>query len=296
MILNDKTVLEPFEYLSEVPGKDFRSKLISAFDQWIHVEDSKIQLIKDIVGMLHTASLLIDDVEDDSELRRGQPVAHKIFGVASTINSANFVYFKALEKVLELNIPEAVNVFTQELLNLHRGQGHEIYFRDAVTCPTQEQYLQMISNKTGGLLRLAVKLMTLCGHSVHDCVPLVDILGMHFQIRDDYINLLSSKYQDTKGFAEDLTEGKFSYPIVHFIQHNPEKQSKMLSILRQRTHDLEVKKYAIKMLEKAGSLESTRLYLLEIEQQARQVISSLGGNAILEEMLSILSQEYQKVF
>lgn len=75
------------------------------------------------IGSLHNASLLIDDIEDSSKLRRGVPVAHSIYGVANTINCANYVYFLALEMCTSLQCPAAMHVFVQELLNLHRGQG-----------------------------------------------------------------------------------------------------------------------------------------------------------------------------
>lgn len=85
MQIQDKLLLEPYEYLEANPGKDFRSKMILAFDSWIKVPSSEDrEMIKRIVSMLHTASLLVDDVEDGSELRRGAPVAHKIFGVVSS--------------------------------------------------------------------------------------------------------------------------------------------------------------------------------------------------------------------
>jgi geranylgeranyl diphosphate synthase type 3 len=79
-------------------------------------------------------------------LRRGLPVAHKIYGVAKTINAANYVYFEALSKVMQLNNPDAIHVFTHELLKLHYGQGCEIHWRDSVECPTEVQYLSMVSN------------------------------------------------------------------------------------------------------------------------------------------------------
>jgi len=65
---------------------------------------------KEIIGDLHNASLLIDDIEDNSKLRRGQPVAHSIFGVAQVINTANYVYFLALSKCQDLNNAEAMKV------------------------------------------------------------------------------------------------------------------------------------------------------------------------------------------
>ena len=88
-------------------------------------------------------------------------MAHSIFGVAQTINSANYAYFAAQEKLRELDRPKAYEIFTEELLRLHRGQGMDLYWRDSLTCPTEEEYIEMISNKTGGLFRLAIKLMQL---------------------------------------------------------------------------------------------------------------------------------------
>ena len=116
----DPVLFEPFEYINKIPGKDIRGKLISCFQKWIPLPDDTLEVIKDVVSSLHNASLLIDDIEDNSKLRRGVPVAHAIYGVANTINCANYVYFTALEKCIRLNNPECVNVFTKELLNLHR--------------------------------------------------------------------------------------------------------------------------------------------------------------------------------
>lgn len=101
----------------------------------------------------------VDDVEDSSRLRRGVPVAHNIFGTAQTINTANYVYFLALQELQKLRNASAINIYTEELLNLHRGQGMDLYWRDSLTCPTEDEYLEMVGNKTGGLFRLAVKLM-----------------------------------------------------------------------------------------------------------------------------------------
>jgi len=101
----------------------------------------------------------VDDVEDSSVLRRGIPVAHSIFGVAQTINSSNYVYFKALQALAIMGNPKLIEIYTEELLNLHRGQGMDLYWRDSLTCPSEADYLEMVGNKTGGLFRLAIKLM-----------------------------------------------------------------------------------------------------------------------------------------
>lgn len=163
--------------------------------------------------------LRIDDIEDNSILRRGIPVAHSIYGVASTISAANYVLFLALEKVLHLDHPEATQVYNEQILELHRGQGMEIYWRDNFQCPSESEYKLMTIRKTGGLFMLAIRLMQLFSENKKDFTRLTAILGLYFQIRDDYCNLSLKEYSDNKSFCEDLTEGKFSFPIIHGIKN-----------------------------------------------------------------------------
>jgi geranylgeranyl diphosphate synthase type 3 len=91
----EKILLAPYEYLFAQSGKDIRAQLNAAFNEWLEVPSASLEVITKVVGMLHTSSLLVDDVEDSSLLRRGLPVAHSIFGTAQTINSANYAYFCA---------------------------------------------------------------------------------------------------------------------------------------------------------------------------------------------------------
>ena len=142
----DPSLLESFRYINSMPGKNVRGKMIDCFQLWMNVESTDVlNSIKDIVGDLHNASLMVDDIEDNSKLRRGIPVAHSIFGIPTVINSANYAYFLALEKCHALKNPEAMDVFVGELLNLHRGQGHDIMWRDDVKCPTEQEYMEMVN-------------------------------------------------------------------------------------------------------------------------------------------------------
>jgi len=283
----DEILLQPFTYLLQVQGKQIRIKLSLAFDIWLHIPPETLKVINDVVQMLHNASLLIDDIEDNSILRRGIPVAHSIYGVASTINAGNYVYFLGLEKVLELNHPQATHVFCEQLLELHRGQGMEIYWRDSYICPTEEEYKQMIIRKTGGLFGLAVRLMQLFSTNTKDMGPLMAKLGLYFQIRDDYANLNLKEYAENKSFCEDLTEGKFSFPVIHAIRSRPDDKQ-IINILRQRTKDINVKRYCVSLLDKFGSFEYTRETLLRLDLDARNEIEKLGGNPILEKVLDEL--------
>ncbi|TGJ87063.1 hypothetical protein E0Z10_g1663 [Xylaria hypoxylon] len=254
----EKIILSPYDYIASEPGKEFRTLLLNAFNAWLEVPQANLDIITKVIRMLHTSSLLIDDIQDNSMLRRGRPVAHNIFGVAQTINAGNYVYFLALKELQKLDKPaEAMDIYTTEMLYLHRGQGMDLYWRDTLTCPTEDDYLEMVSNKTGGLFRLAVKLMQSQSTTSFDCLPLAELLGQAFQIADDYKNLANLDYTQKKGLCEDLTEGKFSFPVIHSIRSNPENQE-LLHILAQRPTDVDTKKYAVRYIESTGSLDYTK--------------------------------------
>ncbi|PYH79135.1 terpenoid synthase [Aspergillus uvarum CBS 121591] len=279
---NEKIVLGPYDYMLQHPGKDIRRQLINAFNVWLNVPPESLTIITKVVAMLHTASLLIDDVEDNSVLRRGIPVAHNIYGTAQTINSANYVYFLALQEVQKLHNPAAIDIYVQELLNLHRGQGMDLFWRETLTCPTEEEYLEMVGNKTGGLFRLAVKLMQAESGAGKDCVSLVNVMGLVFQICDDYLNLSSGTYTKNKGLCEDLTEGKFSFPIIHSIRARP-GDHQLLSILKQKTTDEEVKRYAVTYMEQTGSFAHTRDVVRELRDKALALITEIDGNGACDD-------------
>nr|A0A7D0AGU9.1 RecName: Full=Terpene synthase; Short=EoTPS [Matsumurasca onukii]QAX24808.1 terpene synthase [Matsumurasca onukii] len=283
----DEKLLQPFTYILQVPGKQIRAKLAHAFNYWLKIPNDKLNIVGEIIQMLHNSSLLIDDIQDNSILRRGIPVAHSIYGVASTINAANYVIFLAVEKVLRLEHPEATRVCIDQLLELHRGQGIEIYWRDNFQCPSEDEYKLMTIRKTGGLFMLAIRLMQLFSESDADFTKLAGILGLYFQIRDDYCNLCLQEYSENKSFCEDLTEGKFSFPIIHAIRSRPDDRQ-VIQILRQRTRDVEVKKYCVTLLEKFGSFSHTRETLAQLDREAREEVARLGGNPFLEAILNDL--------
>ncbi|ETN79483.1 hypothetical protein NECAME_02601 [Necator americanus] len=139
---DEEHLLAPFDYIRSMPGKQVRGKLAIAFNVWLKISEDKLSTIMEIVQMLHNASLMIDDIEDNSVLRRGLPVTHHIYGTPRTINTANYVYFIALEKCIRLS-PKAVTIFADQMLELHKGQGKELFWRDTVTCPTEAEYEEM---------------------------------------------------------------------------------------------------------------------------------------------------------
>ncbi|UNI20771.1 geranylgeranyl pyrophosphate synthetase [Purpureocillium takamizusanense] len=272
----EAVIRAPFDYALSHPGKSFRAQLVAAFNAMLDVPPSSLEVITRVIGMLHEASLLIDDVQDSSELRRGFPVAHNIFGVPQTINSANYMCYVGLQELQRLENPRAVSIFAEELVNLHRGQGMDLYWRDTLTCPTEDDYLEMVGNKTGGLFRLGIKLMQAESSADVDCVPLVNLVGLIYQIRDDYLNLASEEYTENKGMCEDLTEGKFSFPVIHSIRSAPANMQ-LLNILKQKTSDIQIKRYAVSYMEGTGSFAYTRAVIATLIQRARRLVVQMDA-------------------
>lgn len=150
-------------------------------------------------------------------LRRGVPAAHQLFGIRFTMNTACYVITHALIQTNEAGGEAANKIFCHELLELHRGQGTDIFWRDNAICPSEKEYKLMVIRKTGGLFLMLIRLLQLFSENKRDFSKLAGLVGLYFQIRDDYCSLNSKDYTKKKTFCEDLSEGKMSFPVVHSV-------------------------------------------------------------------------------
>ncbi|KAL4771843.1 isoprenoid synthase domain-containing protein [Aspergillus nidulans var. acristatus] len=221
-------LLGPAEYISSLPSKGVREAFIDGLNVWLVLPDHRVNELKSIVQTLHNASLMLDDIEDHSPLRRGRPATHTIFGAEQTINSANYLLIDAMQKVRALDDPVCMDIYLEEMRNLFVGQSFDLYWTRQGQCPSEEEYLAMVRQKTGGLFRLLTRLMAQIAPVQRELdrqlSTLSDTLGEFFQIRDDYRNL-SSEYTGQKGFCEDLDECKFSFPLIHALNTQPKNET-----------------------------------------------------------------------
>lgn len=307
--------MAPYQYIKSLPGKGVRDMLIDALNVWLQVPQYQLDIIKKVVELLHTSSLMFDDIEDNSLLRRGRPTTHHIFGTGQTINSSTYVLMLSIKKAQELESPECVAVVTEEVSNMLLGQSVDLHTTYLAKCPTEDEYLSMVDHskklhqdhspapsanqscpETGALFRLAYRLMCLqspCSFHVPDLEHLLILLGRYFQIRDDHMNLASSDYTDQKGFCEDLNEGKYSFPLVHFFNtaaqscplspslapHGPVMELQNIIMTRNRSGSAElspsVKMYILQMLDRAGSLKYTLGVLDGLDQDFNSELESV---------------------
>lgn len=122
-------------------------------------------------------------------------------------------------------------------------------------------------------------------------IPLANLLGIYYQIRDDYINLQSVEYSTKKGFAEDLSEGKFSFPIIHGVRADL-SDKRVLDVLQRRPTTPTLKLNTITYLKnETKSLSYTLGVLRTLQKQIRDEIQRLGGNPELEGILETLQTQ-----
>jgi ophiobolin F synthase len=302
MTLDFSVIEEPITYIKCMPSKNLRTQLIDCFNLFLQVPESAMATIKQVIDNLHQSSLILDDIEDNSQQRRGFPATHIVYGTSQAVNSATYLYVQAVEAVHKTtrNNPEMMDAFLEHLKQLFKGQSWDIYWTYHRQCPTEEEYLQMVDQKTGAMIQLLVDLMNqqrtqqlrTRGADKQALLRFVQLFGRYFQVRDDYVNLTSIDYAKQKGWAEDLDEQKFSYPIVHLYQRYPSARDKFEGVFKSMKHGSipqaaaeTSKKYLLSILEETGSLQATQMLLVKMFDDIVDEIGVLEKHFGVENML-----------
>lgn len=305
--LCQRAINEPITYVSSMPSKGVRSSLIDAMNQWCQVPSAQLAVIKRVIDLLHNSSLILDDIQDNSPMRRGKTATHLVFGEAQAINSATFLYVRVVQEVQATGNVALMSVVLEELEDLHVGQSWDLYWKYNLKWPTMDEYFSMIDLKTGGLFRMLVRMMqALSPRPSTDfvCDDLVSMVSRFFQVRDDYLNLNSREYSNQKGWCEDLDEGKFSYLIIHCLENCPKYVDRIMGLFRQRTGcsgpmPSVAKVQIIEYLQEAGCFEACWELLNKLENDIEDEIRRLEDitgeeNPQMHLLLKLLGVENEK--
>ncbi len=215
-----------------------------------------------VIEYIHNGTLMIDDIEDNSQKRRGKPCIHHVFGTDVAINTGNMMYYLPSLILHDLNVSVEKKLamheaIAEEMLKLHLGQALDIYWRNGGNNISKEGYLQMCAYKTGALARLASRLGALLGNAPvatqHALAHFAESLGVAFQIQDDSLNITNTTWG--KDFGEDITEGKRTLLVIRVLEiGSPIDRARLLEILNRKTTNPEELQEAIALLLKYNTL------------------------------------------
>jgi len=266
-----------------------------------------------LVEFSHNASLIHDDIEDNSDERRGKPAVHLIYGTDTAINAGAFMYFLSLAclsawgegatttGVTSVFVDQIWKVWAYHMRALHLGQAMDIaWHRDYHSLPGLDEYDRMCRLKTGCLARLAAVLGVHCAGVKGDSLEKLtgvfgeaaEQLGVGFQILDDVKNLDTGVPGKKRG--DDIVEGKKSLPVLLYLHRYPEKRdfaARCFTAARSLGTGVPEVEELIGELGKAGVLEEAREKGLEYIQKSRDVFTApiVAGFSLKKEGRELLA-------
>lgn len=261
------------QYLIQAGGKRIRPALLFLIAGAIREPSSTDHRhsIAAVVEFIHTATLLHDDVVDESDLRRGRQTANAVFGNAASVLVGDFLYSRAFQmmvvpgqmKIMEI-LSSATNIIAEgevlQLLNLHDPDV------------TQDRYLQVIEYKTAKLFEASAELGAVLaqGNSaqLQAAAKFGAYLGTAFQMMDDYLDYASSASAMGKNTGHDLREGKPTLPLIYLLHHGTSVQKMLVQKAIEKNDPLDEDFYQKVLDEVRGS--NALAYTLE---QAQLVIN-----------------------
>jgi octaprenyl-diphosphate synthase len=277
------------EYIISSGGKRLRPALVilsaGAFGyQGIHHHH-----LAAVVEFIHTATLLHDDVVDDSELRRGQPTANALFGNASSVLVGDFVYSRAFQMMVEVDnmrvmqvLAEATNVIAEgEVLQLMNCHDPEI---------DEQSYLRVIRFKTAKLFEAATRLGAMIAGADSGAEAALASYGMHlgtaFQLIDDVLDYSGDHTTMGKNIGDDLAEGKTTLPLIYAMQHGSQEDA---ALIRTAIRDGGLDKIdsVIAAICRSGALDYTRHQAQAEAGSAGNALSCLENSKCRDYLLQL---------
>ena len=217
----ENALLAPVREILSRPGKAIRASLVEAGYALIRPGQTPPAAATALVEILHAGSLIVDDIEDDSPVRRGGRALHRIFGIPSALNSANWMYFLAVDQIdrLPLSPDAALDLHrrvNRTLLDCHRGQALDLGLRIGEVARTEIPTLvaEITLLKTGALTALAMAVGAVAAGGTAEQVECAERfgrdLGLALQQLDDMGNLASKRAGKKR--HEDLHHGRLTWP------------------------------------------------------------------------------------
>jgi octaprenyl-diphosphate synthase len=263
------------EYIISAGGKRIRPVLVLLLANAHGYRGTHHHELAAVVEFIHTATLLHDDVVDESSLRRGRQTANALFGNAASVLVGDFVYSRAFQMMVAVGdmrvmqiLADATNVIAEgevlQLLNMHDPDV------------TEERYLQVIRSKTAKLFEAAAQLGALVAGAPLSAVDAAAeygrSLGTAFQLIDDVLDYSGNASAIGKNVGDDLREGKPTLPLIYLLQHGEQSQRKLVRACIENGDEQHFDEI-LQAITDSGALDYTKR---EAEKAARRAAASIA--------------------
>lgn len=277
------------EYIVNSGGKRLRPALVVLSARAFGYAGKHHHDLAAVVEFIHTATLLHDDVVDDSDLRRGQATASALFGNSASVLVGDFLYSRAFQMMVEVGdmrvmqtLADATNIIAEgevlQLLNCHDASV------DA------ENYLRVIYCKTAKLFEAAMRLGAILSKADQASEQAVAQYGVHlgtaFQLVDDVLDYSGDAQEIGKNLGDDLAEGKPTLPLIYAMQHgNPAEAALVRSAIEQG--DLALFDQVLQVVQQTGALEYTRQQAQREADTAKATLAKLPDSAYKKSLMEL---------
>ena len=285
-------------YIVHAGGKRMRPKLVLLFANALGYHESARFELAAVVEFIHTATLLHDDVVDESDLRRGKQTANALFGNAASVLVGDFLYSRAFQMMVSVNrlrvlevLADATNVIAEgEVLQLMNMHDPDI---------SVESYLRVIRYKTAKLFEASARLGAVLADASPEieeaCASYGRALGTAFQLIDDVLDYEGDPHALGKNIGDDLREGKATLPLLIAMERGTPEQR---ALIRHAIEHGELAKLSdiVAIVRTTGALEATRDAARVEANRARDCLDRLPLNNWRESLLEFAAQSVERSF
>ncbi|MEM0026364.1 MAG: polyprenyl synthetase family protein [Ignisphaera sp.] len=242
------------------------------------------------VEVLHTFTLVHDDIIDKDEFRRGVPTVHKLWGVEMGIIAGDLLFayaYRCLLKALEYSVPservaKALGALTEAAITVAEGQALDMLLPEMDNADI-EDYIDMVSKKTAALFAYSAKIGGILAGAeerlVSNLFNAMMNAGIAFQIRDDILGLVGDEKTLGKPVYSDLREGKRTILVIYSLKNLDEgKKTKILGVLGNRKADIDSLKEVARIIKESGAIEYADSLSEVYANRALEIVKNMDSN------------------
>lgn len=220
------------QHIIKSGGKRLRPLLVILAARALGVSGDREHLeLAAIIEFVHTATLLHDDVIDESQLRRGEQTANALWGNEASVLSGDFLYSRAFQILTRRGNVDIMRALSDTTNAIAEGEVLQLMYRNNPEV-TEANYMQVITAKTAKLFESSCEIAGLCANAPTEQTQAMARYGLHlglaFQIIDDLLDYTANAEQMGKNVGDDLAEGKVTLPLLHTLQHCSDSQKALI--------------------------------------------------------------------